>query len=98
VGDPAAVRLVGSNRWVRGRVTSVSGSAARRDVQLLAAESPEPDPRRFLVEVALPPSALDDRDSNRCGVGRLAEVRFHRFAFDLPFNVADAAAPAADPS
>jgi multidrug resistance efflux pump len=84
IGDSAQVRLVGSSRWISGRVTSVSGSAARRDLQLLAAESPEPSPRRFLVEVSLPEAALGEHDGDRCGVGRMAEVRFHRFG--LPFG------------
>ncbi len=83
VGDSAAVRLVGSSRWTRGRVTSVSGSAARRDIQLLAAELPEPSPNRFLVQVALPESAVEEPGGDRCGVGRMAEVRFHRFGLDL---------------
>jgi multidrug resistance efflux pump len=93
-GDAAAVRLVGSSGWVRSQVTSVSGSAARRDVQLLAAESPEPSPRRFLVEVTLPPSAVGAGDNNRCNLGRLAEVRFHRFGLAPPIQFADAPAVA----
>jgi multidrug resistance efflux pump len=89
-GDSAAVRLVGSSRWVQGHVSSVSGSAARRDVQRLAAESPEPSARRFLVEVELPPAALSVGESNRCNLGRLAEVRFHRFGLAPPSAYADA--------
>jgi multidrug resistance efflux pump len=91
-GDGAAVRLVGSSSWVRGRVTSISGSAARRDVQLLAAESPEPSPRRFLVEVTLPATAIKASDNNRCNLGRLAEVRFHRFRLAPPIEFADTSA------
>lgn len=97
IGDSAQVRLVGSNRWIKGQVTSVSGSAARRDVQLLAAESPEPGPRRFLVDVSLPSSALGESEGARCGVGRMAEVRFHRFGFGSGSRAAEEQVVAAAP-
>ncbi|MGD2132580.1 MAG: HlyD family efflux transporter periplasmic adaptor subunit [Maricaulaceae bacterium] len=90
VGDAASVRLVGSRRWITGQVTAVSGSAARRDVQLLAAESPEPSARRFLVDVALPAASLGENVGDRCGVGRLAEVRFNRFGLGGDVDIADA--------
>jgi multidrug resistance efflux pump len=80
-GDPAYVRLIGSDDWTLGEVRQVRGSAARTDDRLLAAQIPSPDGGKITVEVGLPRgAALADRNSF-CNIGRLAEVRFDRVRF-----------------
>lgn len=78
VGDPVQVRLIGSDRWVTGRVARVAGAAARKDHGLFAAATASlPDAREISVEVTLPADAVVAPE-RRCDVGRLAEVRFRR--------------------
>ncbi|WP_164157924.1 HlyD family secretion protein, partial [Sandarakinorhabdus rubra] len=74
-GERVAVRLIGSEDWLEGRVASAVGAAARRDGAMVAA-NPDKDARALTVLVALPPPASLAR---RCDVGRLAEVRFPRW-------------------
>jgi multidrug resistance efflux pump len=77
-GDPAYVRLIGSDDWKQGEVRQVRGSAARADDRLLAALVPSPNAGSITVEIGLPQdAALTDRN-NFCNIGRLAEVRFDR--------------------
>jgi multidrug resistance efflux pump len=80
-GDPAYVRLIGSDEWTQGEVKRVRGSATRIDDRLFAAQVPTPDAGSVTVEVGLPadPAAADH--SNFCNIGRLAEVRFQRVHF-----------------
>jgi multidrug resistance efflux pump len=78
-GDPASVRLIGSDEWRAGYVRQVRGSAARADDRLLAAQVPVPTNGSITVEVSLTqdgPAA----NSSYCDIGRLAEVRFQRAA------------------
>lgn len=77
-GESAAIRLLGSDEWVEGRVQQVRGSAARIDKRLLAAEVAEPGRSSITVEVALPQTAPPADNANFCNIGRLAEVRFRR--------------------
>ncbi len=77
-GDPASVRLIGSNVWRQGIVRQVRGSAARADDRLLAAQVPAPTRGNITVEVSLPRDGADAGDSSYCDIGRLAEVRFQR--------------------
>lgn len=77
-GDPVSVRLIGSDEWRQGYVRLVRGSAARADDRLLAAQVPDPTPGNITVEVSLPDAAATGASSSYCGIGRLAEVRFHR--------------------
>ena len=79
-GEPARVRLIGSNSWMEGRVTRVIGSAGRRNEDLFAATTSSlPDADEIVVEVSLPTTAPEDATPRRrCEVGRLAEVRFDR--------------------
>lgn len=74
-GAPVAVRLIGSDAWLQGRVASTVGAAARRDGAMLAA-NPDKEARALSVLIALPPPTSLAR---RCDVGRLAEVRFPRW-------------------
>ncbi|HEX2655322.1 MAG TPA: HlyD family efflux transporter periplasmic adaptor subunit [Xanthobacteraceae bacterium] len=76
-GDPAYVRLIGSDDWRTGEVRQVRGSAARTDDRLLAAQIPVPIAGSITVEVGLPIDPAVDR-SSFCDIGRLAEVRFER--------------------
>lgn len=82
IGDAAAIRLLGSDTWLHGRVRQVRGSAARSDDRLLAAREPQPGADAITVEVTLPPAVGSAADS--CEIGRRAEVRFPRFALSLP--------------
>lgn len=77
-GDEAAVRLLGTDDWLEGRVQQVRGSAARSDERLLAAQVPDPPSHHITVEVALPKGSLAKDKSRFCDIGRLAEVRFDR--------------------
>lgn len=79
-GSPANVRLIGSDQWMKGSVTNITGAAGRRDDSLLAASTYSlPGERQIMVDVALPAPAPDKIDGSRkCEVGRLAEVRFSR--------------------
>jgi multidrug resistance efflux pump len=77
-GDPAFVRLIGSDDWRQGQVWQVRGSAARADDRLLAAQVPRPDPDSIMVEVGLPQDETQTDRNNFCNIGRLAEVRFQR--------------------
>jgi multidrug resistance efflux pump len=80
-GEPAYIRLIGSDDWTQGEIKRVRGSAARGDDRLLAAQVPSPDAGSITVEVGLPPDgAMADR-KNFCNIGRLAEVRFQRAHF-----------------
>jgi hypothetical protein len=80
-GDPAYVRLIGSDDWKQGEVRQVRGSAARGDDRLLAALVPGPNAGSITVEIGLSQDeALTDRN-NFCNIGRLAEVRFERVRF-----------------
>jgi multidrug resistance efflux pump len=83
-GDPAYVRLIGSDDWTEGEVRQVRGSAARIDDRLLAAQPPGPNAGSITVEIGLPSEASADRNGF-CNIGRLAEVRFHRMRFGI-FN------------
>ena len=83
MGDPAAVRLVGSNEWRQGRVQQIRGSATRADDQLFAARILSPGPASITVEVSLPPDDASDEGTSYCSIGRLAEVRFPRPMFDI---------------
>lgn len=74
-GSPAKVRLIGSDEWLDGRVSSIAGAAAQRDGAMLAA-NPDKEARALSVQISLPPPASLAR---RCDVGRLAEVRFPRW-------------------
>lgn len=101
IGAHAMVRLVGSSDWVRGRITQVVGSAARREERLYAANVPQPGTRRIRVDIALPADVLSKGADHRCEIGRVAEVRFNRFGIDIGTSLADglkrlvgAAAPA----
>jgi multidrug resistance efflux pump len=82
-GDPAQVRLVGSEKWLTSRVGQIRGSAAYSNERLLAARIAEATSRSITVEVALPPGSDDDGDSSYCSIGRLAEVRFDRLGESL---------------
>jgi hypothetical protein len=75
-GDPAEVRLLGSDAWVEGTVQQIRGSAARQDDRLLAAQLLKPGERQISVEVRLPASAGPADASTLCDIGRQAEVRF----------------------
>jgi hypothetical protein len=77
-GDPASVRLIGSDDWRQGQVLQVRGSAARADDRLLAAQVPRPDPNSIIVEVGLPENETQSDRNNFCNIGRPAEVRFQR--------------------
>lgn len=76
-GDPARVRLVGTDDWMEGRVTRVTGSAAVADEGFRAARpQARIEGREISVEVSLPPApAVAARG---CDIGRLAEVRLGR--------------------
>ena len=77
-GDPAAIRLIGSDEWKQGQVRQVRGSAARGDDRLLAAQLPDPTRGNVVVEIGLPDDAAPADRNNFCDIGRLAEVRFAR--------------------
>jgi multidrug resistance efflux pump len=77
-GDPAAVRLIGSDDWYQGIVRQVRGSAARTDDRLLAAQVPLASPGSITVEVELPEEPPATRQNGFCNIGRMAEVRFGR--------------------
>jgi multidrug resistance efflux pump len=83
VGSIAAVRLVGSNEWLTGRVQNIRGSAANSDHRLFAAQVRAPTPGTITVEVALPANQ-QRADGSFCGIGRLAEVHFPRADFGMP--------------
>lgn len=76
-GDEARVRLVGTDEWMVGRVTRVTGSAAVADESFRAARpQARAEGREISVEVSLPPApAVAARG---CDIGRLAEVRLGR--------------------
>lgn len=76
-GDPASIRLIGSNERRQGYVRQIRGSAARGDDRLLAAQIPAGTAGNITVEVSLPQDDIRG-DSNYCDIGRLAEVRFNR--------------------
>ena len=76
-GNPASVRLIGSDEWLQGHVLQVRGSAARADDRLLAAQVPIPTNGTITVEVSLAQDA-PAANSNYCDIGRMAEVRFQR--------------------
>lgn len=78
-GQPVQVRLIGGDEWATGRVVRTAGAAARRDTAMVAAGDADRDPRALTVEIALPP-ALPAAAGRRCDIGRLAEVRFARWA------------------
>jgi multidrug resistance efflux pump len=80
-GDPAYVRLIGSDDWKQGEVRQVRGSAARADDRLLAAQVPGPNAGSITVEVGLPQDSAVANLNNFCNIGRLAEVRFQRKRF-----------------
>ena len=80
-GDPANVRLIGSDEWLHGVVRQVRGSAARADDRLLAAQVSAPGPGSITVEVALTQDASPAGRNSFCNIGRLAEVRFQRGSF-----------------
>lgn len=82
-GDPAVVRLIGSNEWVDGEIRQVRGSAARADDRLLAAQVPTPNAGNITVEVALSGGTNPADGRGFCNIGRLAEVRFQRSGFGL---------------
>jgi multidrug resistance efflux pump len=73
IGDPARVRLLGSDGWVTGHVRRITGGAAKQDTRLFAADIPHPGAHSFTVEVALDAAAANGRRS--CDIGRPAEVR-----------------------
>jgi len=77
-GEPASVRLIGSDKWWQGEVRQVLGSAARTDDRLLAAQVPTPTRGSITVEVSLPQEGPLAVKRNYCEIGRLAEVRFRR--------------------
>jgi multidrug resistance efflux pump len=77
-GEPAAVRLIGSDEWREGFVRQVRGSAARADDRLLAAQVPAPTAGNITVEVSLPQQGTQAASSSYCDIGRLADVRFQR--------------------
>jgi len=77
-GDPASVRLIGSNEWRQGYVRQVRGSAARADDRLLAAQVPAAARGNITVEVSLPDDGSHAANSSYCDIGRLADVRFQR--------------------
>lgn len=79
VGEPASVRLIGSDEWRTGEVRQILGSAAHVDDRLLAAQVPKPTPGHITVEVSLPEPATNAENSY-CNIGRLADVRFPRAA------------------
>jgi multidrug resistance efflux pump len=82
-GDKAAVRLIGGDTWAYGNVMQVRGSAARIDDRLFAAQVLKPAAGAFSVEVALPDDTTLGFQTDYCGIGRLAEVRFARTTFGL---------------
>jgi multidrug resistance efflux pump len=82
-GDPAAVRLIGSNEWVEGKVRQVRGSAARADDRLLAAQVPTTGPGNITIEVSLVRGMTPADGNGFCDIGRMAEVRFQRSSFGL---------------
>lgn len=79
-GDPADIRLIGSDRWLKGKVVNITGAAGRRREDLLAATTYSlPGGREIMVDVALPAPLPNELNASRkCDVGRLAEVRFSR--------------------
>lgn len=80
-GDPASVRLLGSDTWMDGTIRQVRGSAARQGERLLASQILKPEVRHVTVEVVLSPGALSQETSRFCDIGRLADVRFERNSF-----------------
>jgi multidrug resistance efflux pump len=82
-GDPAKVRLIGSNEWSEGSVRQVRGSAARSDERLLAAHVPAPNAGNITVEVAMSGDTVTAGGNSFCNIGRLAEVRFGRPLFRI---------------
>jgi hypothetical protein len=76
-GDPASVRLIGSDEWRQGYVRQVRGSAARADDRLFAAQVPVATRGNITVEVSFPPAGPIG-DTTYCNIGRMAEVRFQR--------------------
>lgn len=82
-GQVVRIRLIGGDGWQTGRVVGTVGSAARRDVAMVAAAEPTRDGRALTVEVALPaigPPSSASGAVRRCDIGRLAEVRFPRWS------------------
>jgi multidrug resistance efflux pump len=77
-GEPASVRMIGSDIWRTGYVRQVQGSAASADDRLLAAKVPVPTPGNITVEVSLPRQDAAIMNSSYCDIGRLADVRFQR--------------------
>ena len=78
-GQAVNVRLIGGADWQVGRVVGAVGAAARRDTAMVAAAEPDSEGRTLTVEVALPPAPAAAK-TRRCDIGRLAEVRFPRWA------------------
>lgn len=79
-GGRALIRLVGTRDWIEGRITRLSGAAARTDTTLLAAAPlSEPGDREVIVKVAISSTAETSNGSSGCDIGRLAEVRLSRF-------------------
>jgi len=89
-GELAAVRLLGGDSWMNGRVRQVRGSAAQVDKRLHAAEVPDPHSGSITIEVELPPEPLANGQNNFCDIGRLAEVRFRRLGFNFGDAIGDA--------
>jgi multidrug resistance efflux pump len=78
-GDPASIRLIGSDERRQGYVRRIMGSAARSDDRLFAAQVPSATSGNITVEVSLPPD-VEIGGRSYCDIGRLAEVRFLRKA------------------
>lgn len=79
-GTVANVRLIGSDKWIKGQVVDITGAASRLPEEMFAASTSSlPGAREILVNVALPMPAKEKFDASRkCDVGRMAEVRFSR--------------------
>jgi multidrug resistance efflux pump len=91
-GDVAAVRLIGSDDWKRGKVRQVLGSAARTDDRLLAAQIARPTSSSIAVEVELLQDQSDAERNSFCNIGRMAEVRFQRTGFGFADRLLNALA------
>jgi multidrug resistance efflux pump len=76
-GDPALIRLIGSDERRSGYVRQIMGSAGRGDDRLFAAQVPSATGGNITVEVSLPPDQAP-AERSYCDIGRLAEVRFQR--------------------
>lgn len=80
VGDPASIRLKGSDHWVIGTVRSVRGPGSHYDSPDLAAQLGEVERNQIAVHVELPPvaAATGSVAAAFCDVGRTADVHFAR--------------------